>query len=70
MGEIVNLQRARKERARRDREAQADANRRRFGRTKAEKVADRDAESRAARTLDGKHLGEGDDKNESDDKKE
>lgn len=56
MTEIVNLQRARKERARREREAQADANRRRFGRTKAEKASDRDAENRTTRTLDGKRL--------------
>ncbi|ODT99394.1 MAG: DUF4169 domain-containing protein [Rhodospirillales bacterium SCN 65-16] len=56
MTEIVNLQRARKERARREREAQADANRRRFGRTKAEKASDRDAASRTTRTLDGKRL--------------
>lgn len=56
MTEIVNLQRARKERARREREAQADANRRRFGRTKAEKASDRDAASRTTRILDGKRL--------------
>ena len=37
MAEIVNLRRARKDKARRERESEADANRRRFGRTKAEK---------------------------------
>ena len=56
MTEIVNLHRARKERARREREAQADANRHRFGRTKAEKASDRDTASRTTRALDGKRL--------------
>jgi len=56
MTEIVNLRRARKDKARRDRESEADANRRRFGRTKAEKSADKDAETRARRSLDGKQL--------------
>lgn len=70
MGEIVNLQRARKERARREREAQADANRRRFGRTKAEKTADRDAETRTTQALDGKRLDDGGENDSNDDKKE
>lgn len=70
MGEIVNLQRARKDRARREREAQADANRRRFGRTKAEKTADRDAEARATQALEGKRLDDGDEKDGNDEKKE
>lgn len=56
MVEIVNLRRARKDKARRDRESEADANRRRFGRTRAEKTADKDAETRARRSLDGKQL--------------
>jgi Domain of unknown function (DUF4169) len=56
MAEIVNLRRVRKDKARRDRENEADANRRRFGRTKAEKTTDRDAEIRARRSLDGKQL--------------
>lgn len=54
MAEIVNLRRARKDKARRDRETEADANRRRFGRTKTEKAADKQAEERTRRTLDGK----------------
>ena len=33
MAEIVNLRRARKDKARQQRESEADANRRRFGRT-------------------------------------
>lgn len=70
MAEIVNLQRARKERARREREAEADANRRRFGRTKAEKAAERDAEARTTRTFDGKRLDADNQDNDKDDKKE
>ncbi|TAJ37979.1 MAG: DUF4169 family protein [Reyranella sp.] len=56
MAEIVNLRRVRKDKAQRDRENEADANRRRFGRTKAEKTTDRDAEIRARRSLAGKQL--------------
>lgn len=56
MAEIVNLRRARKDKARREREGEADANRRRFGRTKAEKAADKDAEERARRDIDGKRI--------------
>ncbi len=56
MAEIVNLRRARKDKARRQRESEADANRRRFGRTKAEKAADKDAQERATRDLDGKKI--------------
>ena len=56
MAEIVNLRRVRKDKARRDRESEADANRQRFGRTTAEKIADKDAETRARRSLDGKQL--------------
>lgn len=56
MAEIVNLRRVRKDKARRDRESEADANRQRFGRTKAEKIADKDVETRARRSLDGKQL--------------
>jgi hypothetical protein len=56
MAEIVNLKRARKDKARRDRESEADANRRLFGRTKAEKSADRDTATRARQSLDGKQL--------------
>jgi hypothetical protein len=56
MAEIVNLRRARKDKARRERESEADANRRRFGRTKAEKAADKDAQDRARRDVDGKKI--------------
>ena len=56
MAEIVNLRRARKDKARHDREIEADANRRRFGRTKSQKAADKQAEERTRRTLDGKAI--------------
>jgi Domain of unknown function (DUF4169) len=56
MADIVNLRRARKDKERRERDARADANRRRFGRTKAEKTADRDTADRGHRTLEGKRL--------------
>lgn len=56
MAEIVNLRRARKDKARWQRESEADANRRRFGRTKAEKAADKDAQERARREVDGKKI--------------
>jgi hypothetical protein len=54
MADIVNLKRARKDKAHREREEEAAANRRRFGRTKAEKAADKNAKVRASRALDGK----------------
>ena len=56
MAEIVNLRRARKDKARQQRGSEADANRRRFGRTKAEKAADKDAQDRAQREVDGKKI--------------
>ena len=58
MAEIVNLNRARKAKARADREAKAAENRVRFGRTKAEKDAIREKDRLAARSLDGHRLGE------------
>ena len=56
MADIVNLRRARKDKARQQRESEAAANRRRFGRTKAEKAADKDAQERARRDIDGKKI--------------
>ena len=56
MADIVNLKQARKEKARREHDRDAAANRRRFGRTKAEKLADRQASVEACQTLDGKRL--------------
>jgi len=54
MADIVNLRGARKDKARRARDSEADANRRRFGRTKAEKAIEKDAKARARREIDGK----------------
>ena len=56
MAEFINLRRARKDKARREREREAAENRRRFGRTQAEKAADRDATNRGQRSLDDKRL--------------
>jgi hypothetical protein len=56
MADIVNLKRVRKDKARDQREREAAANRLRFGRSKAQKTADRDAEARTSRSLDGKQL--------------
>ena len=48
----INLNRARKERARTTAKAKADENAARFGRTKAQKTADRATADKAARRLD------------------
>jgi hypothetical protein len=56
MADIVNLKRARKDKALRQRQKEAETNRRRFGRTKAQKAADEDAEARVRRELDDKLL--------------
>jgi hypothetical protein len=53
MAEIVNLNRARKVRAKAETQAEAAANRVKHGRTKAEKANDRAAEARRAALLDG-----------------
>ena len=53
MGEIVNLNKARKARERQEAEAKAAANRTRHGRTKAEKANDAHAEARRKALLDG-----------------
>lgn len=52
MAEIINLNRARKAKARVDKSARADENRARFGRTKAEKQAEAAEKARIAKTLD------------------
>jgi len=56
MGEIVNLNRARKMRAKADDKAQASANRVAHGRTKAEKSLTVLERQRAAKLLDGQKL--------------
>ncbi|MCW5747374.1 MAG: DUF4169 family protein [Alphaproteobacteria bacterium] len=52
MAEIVNLRQARRQKARTERERQAEANRLKFGRTKAEKTRERLEDARAQRTHD------------------
>ena len=56
MAEIVNLKRMRKDKARRDHERAAEANRLRFGRTKTQKLADKHAKQRERRAIDEKKL--------------
>ncbi|HSI01867.1 MAG TPA: DUF4169 family protein [Reyranella sp.] len=58
MAEIVNLRRVRKDKSRREQEREADTNRLRFGRTKAQKRADQDAQQRAERAHEDKKLEE------------
>ena len=58
MAEIINLKRVRKDRARAERDSEAAANRRRFGRTKEQKAADRDQAERSDKSLAGKRLDE------------
>ena len=52
MADLVNLNRARKAKARAEKDAQAAANRVKFGRTKGQKAADAAAAERAARAVD------------------
>lgn len=52
MTEPVNLNKARKARARLKKRVQADENAARFGRTKAEKARDRDEAARALRQVE------------------
>ncbi|SEG08684.1 DUF4169 family protein [Bosea lathyri] len=56
MAEIVNLRRARKQRARQDAEKQAEQNRLTFGRSKAERLVTQAERDKAARILDGHRL--------------
>jgi hypothetical protein len=56
MGEIVNLNKARKARAKVEAEERARDNRVRFGRTRAEKEAARREAERHSNDLDGKKL--------------
>lgn len=53
MADIINFRLARKTRARQTADADAAANRAKFGRTKAEKQAEQAAMERRERTLDG-----------------
>ena len=59
MAEIVNLRRARKDRARAAKDVRAADNRAQFGRSKAEKRAAGAERGRAETDLDGKKLADG-----------
>lgn len=54
MAKIASLSKARKARARDEKRATADANAAKFGRSGAEKAADKARAEKAARDLDGK----------------
>lgn len=58
MAEIVNLKAVKKAKARAGKEREAEANRAKFGRTKAERKADDAEKARLVRTLDGARLDE------------
>lgn len=60
MGDVVNLRRARKARARSDREQEAERNRLAHGRAKAEREVTSAERDLAARRLDGARLEDGD----------
>jgi len=53
MGDIVNLRQVRKRAARKDREAEAAANRAKFGQTKAERALQQNEAEKLRKTLDG-----------------
>ncbi len=56
MGDVVNLNRARKARKKTEDQRRADENRVRFGRPKAERRRDAAEKEREQRDLDGKRL--------------
>ncbi|WP_421580280.1 DUF4169 family protein [Shinella sp. M31] len=57
-GDVVNLRQFRKQKARSDKEKQAEQNRLTFGRTKAEKTLTRALNEKAEKTLDQGRLGQ------------
>ncbi|MBO9588094.1 DUF4169 family protein [Devosia sp.] len=56
MAEIISLSKVRKAKARTEKEAAAEANRLKFGRTKGEKLKDAAEKSSAEKHLDGHKL--------------
>jgi len=58
MAELINLNKARKAKARADGKARATENRAKFGQTKGQKTAARLDAERARRELDGKKRGD------------
>ncbi|MFT4148986.1 MAG: DUF4169 family protein [Paracoccaceae bacterium] len=61
MAQVVNLNRFRKDKARSEARAEADANAVKHGRTKAQKAREAADAARAKAELDGKRLDEGQD---------
>lgn len=59
-GDVVNLRQFRKQKARSDKEKQAEQNRLTFGRTKAEKTLTRAINEKAEKTLDQGRLDQSD----------
>lgn len=55
-GDVINLRKFRKDKLRSEREKEADANRAKFGMTKAEKNKTQAEKSLTIRQLDGAHL--------------
>lgn len=60
MGDVVNLKRFKKRNEREQSAMQADANRARFGRTKAERARDQQQKDRAGEFLDQHRIDDGD----------
>lgn len=63
MGEVINLRQARKNKARAEKECQAEENRATHGRPKADKSLARTLKDKAERNLDAHRRGDGDDGN-------
>lgn len=59
MAKIVNLKRVRKAAAKKDERRQASENAARFGRSKSQKHAEKEQQSKDAHHLDGHFLGDG-----------
>lgn len=53
MADIINLRNVRKQKARDEKEAAAEANRAKFGRTKGEKLKQASEKSRSEKLIDG-----------------
>ncbi|WP_321447120.1 DUF4169 family protein [uncultured Cohaesibacter sp.] len=71
MGNVINLRQARKAKARTEKEKKAEANRARFGQTKAQKTKQRFETDKLERHLDGhKRKALDDDVSQTDDKSE
>jgi hypothetical protein len=56
MGDVINLNRLRKAKEKAVREAQATANRARYGRTKEQRAREKDEATRTAKDLDSKKI--------------